>query len=905
MPAADRSSFLADACGEDSTLRDAVETLLKHDTDDAFLESPAMGEGFHAGELTGGHQASSGEAVEGLDDIPGFKPIRIIGRGGDGLVYEAVQAHPHRRVAIKVLADRLASPTRRGRFHAEAEALADIDHPAVARVLTAGELESGRPWIAMELVAGVPLTQWVEANDPALRRRISLMADIARGVQAAHAAGIVHRDLKPENILITQAGEPKILDFGIARLRHPDELSLTIEGSIMGTIPWMSPEQASGTGAVDARSDVYSLGVLAYRVVQGEHPYDIQPDNLAASARIIAEQPPRPLRGPRDLRAVLMCALEKSPDRRYADAGALATDLQAFLQHRPVTARPDTAAYRLRQRIRRSPVIAGLLGVLVLVGIIASITIAIQRSKAAESSTARSHADYRAGIHQASDALDRGDAAAAVAALQACPESLRHWEWGWLLQRSQSGQTLPSVSPRGDAAVRETGEVLLAEDQLRNEDWAHARIARSGDVFAIDGAGVLRCLPRSGLPRELLDGIDPSMVAAMAVDSVGETVVVALSPPIDPKDPTSLQVSTRVLMIDAASGDIRLDDTIADRMLDTRSAISMSDGGRVLATCDILGGLTIWTLDAPATRRRIHVSQGPAAIDVSDDGETLAVGAAARGQANAWLLAVDTLRPVEQTPVISHDRGIVGVAVAPGGDAVASIDAGGTLRLTDVTGADRSWSRSAHPGQAARSVRFAASGWLLTQAADGTLKRWPREGAAGDAAMWPGPIRLAKFEPQGHAIVDAGGKLVRRHVPNGNALDGAVPSADAFASLCRESSGRGTRVTGDDQGRLTGMDEHGGVQWTLMAHTGPVRSVAVSSDGRRVLSVAMEGDALLHDAGNGALLCAIPWPNMMVAAVGFLDDSRTVALLSMSGSLRLLESDVLRSGYQPARQEPQ
>ncbi len=902
MADSDRQTYLADACSDDPALRSAVDALLKNDTDDTFLQAPAMGAGFHAGDLAGGDQEYREGTTGGLGDIPGFTPIGIIGRGGDGLVYEAMQKHPHRRVAIKVLAERHHAQERRRRLHAEAEALAGIDHPAVARVLTAGTLEDGRPWIAMEYVVGVPATEWVEACNPPLERRIRLVADIADGVQAAHARNIVHRDLKPENILVSADGAPKVLDFGIARFQASDDQPLTIEGSIMGTVPWMSPEQASGDEDIDTRSDVYSLGVLLYRVVNGVHPYELPPGNLAASARAICERLPHPSTGPRDLRAVLARSLEKSPDRRYANAGEFAQDLRAVLARRPVTARPDSPLYRMQQRIRRSPIVASLIGVLVIGAAIATVTIASQRSQAARSSSLKLRSDYRAGVQQAGDALARGDAASAIAALDACPEALRHWEWGWLRRRAMSGQALPTVSQRGDAAIDDAGTATLAEDRLANVDWAHATIAASGDVFTVDAAGNLIVFPKSGKQRKLSEGLQPSQIAAMDTDSLGSTVAIALSKPINPRDPSSVQTPTRVLLLDAESGKVLLDDTIANRMLDSRSAISVADRGRVLVTCDIVGGLTIWTLDEPASRRRVHVSQGPASIDVSGSGDVLAVAAAARGQANAWLLSVATLRALDHAPVMSHDRGIVDVAVSPSADAVATIDAGGTLKLTNVRGRDASWSVAAHPGQAARSVRFAPrGGWLLTRSSDGTLKRWPHAGPIGDTTSLPGPIRRARFERGGSVITDSGGTLLRRRVSDGSLVEGAVPSGEAFAASCVQDTGSDVTVVGDSQGGLTAMSDAGEVRWSRRAHLGPVRSVAVSSDGLRVLSTSLEGDPLMHDAVTGELLTAIPWPNTMVAAVGFLDDDETVAMLSLSGSLRRLQGQPVSQGHPPDR----
>jgi WD40 repeat protein/tRNA A-37 threonylcarbamoyl transferase component Bud32 len=904
-----RGPFLDRACEGDDAVRRGVEELLEHDYEDEFLEEPALGDHFHAssGEEFVNIPANSG--LTPIDAIPGFDPIRVIGRGADGVVYEATQHRPQRRVAIKVLADAFADPVKRTRFIAESQTLAELDHPAVARVLAAGELADGRPWIAMELIRGEPLTRWIELHQPSLLDRVSLLAEIADGANAAHAMGIVHRDLKPANILITADGHPKILDFGIAR--GTDLSNATIAGTIMGTVPWMSPEQVAGSGDVDARSDVYALGVLLHQAINESMPYELPQDNLPAAARIICEQLPKPSGGPRDLRAIIGRALEKSPDRRYSSGGDLGADLRRLLEHHPVQARPATLAYRLQQRVRRAPAVWALVAIVAMTGLVFGIILAAQQShtrsvvaSAAVETTAKDRAQYRAGLQQATDALDRGDSQAAAAALQECPKSLRHWEWGWLQSRVHRDATLPKSLPSGDAAINDEGLVTALNEHTRGlpPKWTHAAMSDSGAVITLNVDGELS---RLGNPEPLLTGLDPATIAAIRLDRRGTRLALAISPRINPVDPTTLTASTRVLLLDANTGEPLLDDLVGDRMLDSPAALAVSDGGRIVVACDLLGGLTIWKMDPPS-RRRIHVSQGPATISLSQDGRTLAIGAAAAGMANAWAISSDTLSTLEGTPVIAHDRGIVAVALTANGNTLASLDASGLLRVTSLDNQAGSWSIKAHPSQVARGVRFSPSGqWLLTRGADGSLKRWPRHGTASHVASWPDPIRRARIDPDGTALVETQDAILRRRIPSGDATPATMDPDDDFKEACRMSNGGGRTASGDDAGGITVVKTNGERLWSQIAHASPVQSVSLSSDGRRVLSVAIAGDVVLHDAKTGDQLAVLPWPGYLVIAAGFVNDDQTVAMLSMDGKLRLLSGSVLSPASQQGRPESQ
>jgi len=311
--------------------------------------------------------------------IAEYEIVREIGRGGMGVVYEARHARTQRRVALKVLrAGEMGE--REGRLFArEVGSLARFKHPNIATLFDAGETPDGRPYFAMELVEGVTLGEWARrqgafggTREGADRRRLELFGRICAAVNYAHQRGVIHRDLKPSNILVDGNDQPKVLDFGMARLLDGDaELATrTMEMKhIVGTLAYMSPEQAMGRlEDVDVRTDVYALGVILYELLAGKRPYEVRDSALAAGLAAIVETPPRrpsavnaAVRG--DLEAIVLKALEKSPERRYASAAELAEDVERFLASRPIRARRPSAGYVLAKLVARHKLTAGLIGV--------------------------------------------------------------------------------------------------------------------------------------------------------------------------------------------------------------------------------------------------------------------------------------------------------------------------------------------------------------------------------------------------------------------------------------------------------------------------------------------------------------------------------------------------------------
>ena len=301
----------------------------------------------------------------------------VLGRGGMGVVYEADQDSPARRVALKVLRN-FPGNDALGRFHHEADLLARLQHPGIAQIYELGTATVGGmtvPFIAMELVRGEPVDRYAESEQLDTRARLTLIADIADAVHHAHQKGVIHRDLKPANILVDERGEPRIFDFGIARTIDPDlELSTmrTEIGQLIGTLAYMSPEQAAGEpGEIDTRADVYSLGVVGYQLLAGRLPHVLESRSVIEGLRAIRDDDPprlgaldRALRG--DIETIIEKALAKEKVRRYASAYELAADIRRHLANEPISARPATATYQISKFVRRHrSIVAGAAAVLV------------------------------------------------------------------------------------------------------------------------------------------------------------------------------------------------------------------------------------------------------------------------------------------------------------------------------------------------------------------------------------------------------------------------------------------------------------------------------------------------------------------------------------------------------------
>ncbi|EMI27904.1 serine/threonine protein kinase [Rhodopirellula europaea] len=413
----ERMAYLDSACGSDAVLRKTIEELLAaHEQPAALLDHPIGADR----SLPSFAEPVPVELVEHIGMQIGTYTLREqIGEGGFGLVFVAEQEHPvRRRVALKIVKPGVGSKEVIARFEAERQAVALMNHPNIAQVFDAGVTADYRPYFVMELVRGLPITEFCDEKQMDVRERLNLMIDVCSAVHHAHQKGVIHRDIKPSNVMVTLHDDravAKVIDFGVAKAldqKLTDKTVYTRFFSIIGTPLYMSPEQAEMSSLdVDTRSDIYSLGVLMYELLVGATPFDrgrLDSVGLDEMRRIIREEePPRPstrlstltaerirslglqnggagtsqsrslnsdLRG--DLDWIVMKALEKDRTRRYDSAASLADDIRHYLHGEPVTARPPSKFYRFQKFARRNRVAIGtatLVGCTLILGTAASL----------------------------------------------------------------------------------------------------------------------------------------------------------------------------------------------------------------------------------------------------------------------------------------------------------------------------------------------------------------------------------------------------------------------------------------------------------------------------------------------------------------------------------------------------
>jgi tRNA A-37 threonylcarbamoyl transferase component Bud32 len=351
-----RAAFLEDRCRDDPQLKGEVQSLL-------------------AADEAAGNDADDPESIrrrslarrDGIPDRIGPYRIRSeIASGGMGTVYLAIQEHPRRSVALKVMKRGIVAKSALRRFEFESQILARLQHPGIAQVFEAGAYDDGIdavPYFAMEYIANAKsITDYANDKKLGTRERLELFVKACEAVSHGHDKGIIHRDLKPDNILIDARGQPKIIDFGVARATDSDMAVTTFQtdvGQLLGTLQYMSPEQCDADPHdLDSRSDVYTLGVVLYELLCGRLPYEVTRAAIHEATRMIRQEaPPRPstidraLRG--DVESIVLKALDKDRDRRYRSAADLAGDVNRFLNKEPIIARPPSVLYQLKMFSRR------------------------------------------------------------------------------------------------------------------------------------------------------------------------------------------------------------------------------------------------------------------------------------------------------------------------------------------------------------------------------------------------------------------------------------------------------------------------------------------------------------------------------------------------------------------------